>query len=112
MDDSMGFRELIGFCLYWMYLPMATLSVVYHGTFSAAFPHRVIPAIAKCMPGYLLGVGALAGGEALQELLTVPFSAIPYIGLAIPFLIYFYSLVVQARLTGTLYLRYQDRIGW
>lgn len=111
-ETSRRFGLLIGYLIYWAYLPMATLATVYNGTLSAALPHRVIPAIASSMPGYLLGVGALAAGELIQQSLSAVLGAIPIIGIFIPFLIYFYALVVQARLTGTLFLRYQNRIGW
>ncbi len=57
--------------------------------------------------------GIVAGrAKLIQQSLSEAIGAIPLIGIFIPFLIYFYALVVQARLTGTLFLRYQNRIGW
>jgi hypothetical protein len=59
---------------------MATLATVYNGTISAALPHCVIPAIARSMPGCLLGVGALAAGELIQQSLSTQPAVKPVAG--------------------------------
>jgi len=94
----------------WLYFPMAVLGVVLNGHLGGALPHVVIPAIIRCMPGYLIGVAALAIISSVLGLLQEKIHEIPFIGVLLVWLIAICLLVMQARLTGTLGVRYQRRI--
>jgi hypothetical protein len=96
--------------VFGFYVPMAVLGLVLHGHAGGAMPHRVIPAIVRCMPGYLIGVGSLTLISLLMNELHDVVRTIPYAGLPLGWLMTVCLMVMQGRLTGTLGLRFARRI--
>lgn len=101
-----GLSELV----YGFYIPMGVLGLVLHGHAGGALPHRVIPAIIRCMPGYLIGVGSLTLISVLTNLLHDWVRQIPLAGVLLGWLLTICLMVMQGRLTGTLGLRFARRI--
>ncbi len=110
--DGQGALYLLGLICRWIYFPMATLAVICHGSVWAALPHRVVPALLRCLPGYLLCAATFALAEILQSIFSDILGMAPFIGWFLPWVIYMYVMIAQARLTGLIYLRYRDRIPW
>jgi hypothetical protein len=107
---------IIGSLLYFAgcaYFPMAMISFVMNSSVAAALPHRVIPAILRCLPEYFVPVVLLIGIKILSVLLDGVFSILP-VQLSSPImtLVWFYLLMVQARITGLTGLNLRERIGW
>ncbi|HYF37188.1 MAG TPA: hypothetical protein VD994_17945 [Prosthecobacter sp.] len=102
----------LGAVVKWGYLPLATLAVVCHGSVWAALPHRVLPALVRCLPGYLVCAGAFAAAEILQAVFSELLGMIPILGWFLPGVVFMYVMLVQARLTGLIYWRYQERMPW
>ncbi|MFP4225376.1 MAG: hypothetical protein ACLFRF_01490 [Desulfobacterales bacterium] len=95
-----------------LYFPMAVIALQAFGTLGGAMPHVVIPAVIRAMPGYLLGVLALAMvfvGCTFAEGLT---AEIPFAGWVLTAFIGLYGLMCQARLIGLIYRHYEHKIGW
>ena len=106
-----AFSEIFGMLFAAAYFPMATLGVVCSGSVAGAMPHRVIPAILRCLPGYLLCVGLFVMVEIVRSLsgfgsgLSLPWMlVIGFVGI--------YGMFVQARLTGMIYLRSSEKLPW
>jgi hypothetical protein len=59
-ETQMAIWREVGQAVYSLYIPMAVMGLVLHGSAAGALPHRVIPAIMRCMPGYLGGVCIMA----------------------------------------------------
>lgn len=94
------------------YHPMACISLVMDCGFTVAMPHKVLPAIFRCLPGYLVCVVGVAVVLLIPPSRSTA-SIVPY--LLQTFLLAIGSLyisVVQARITGLTGRRYRDRIGW
>jgi hypothetical protein len=91
---------------------MATLAVICHGTIWAALPHRVLPALCRCMPGYLMCAAAFAVAEMLRTWTGDAVEMNFFLSWALSWLVLVYVLLAQARLTGLIYLRYRRQIGW
>jgi len=113
-DESNAFWPVLLAALGYafLYFPMGILGVVNFGGIGAALPHIVFPAIIRCLPGYLVIV---AGMFLVSGLLFVAdeFAArIPYVGWLLSAAILLYLLMVKARLLGSMYLHYQERLGW
>jgi predicted PurR-regulated permease PerM len=89
---------------------MAVLGLVLHGHAGGALPHRVIPAIIRCMPGYLIGIASLTVISLLVTSLQELADLIPYAGALFGWLLTICLMVMQGRLTGTLGLRFARRI--
>jgi hypothetical protein len=96
--------------VFWPYFPMAVLMVVFQGTAGGALPHRVLPAILRCMPGYLPGVAALAAVNFGMNMLHEKLSTLAWVGPLTGWLITLCLLVMQARLTGLIGMRHAARI--
>lgn len=111
-DDEAGWRLLRGLAdvIYSFYVPMAVLGLVLHGHAGGALPHRVIPAIIRCMPGYLIGIASLTAISLLVNSLQEITRLIPYAGVLLGWLLTICLMVMQGRLTGTLGLRFARRI--
>ncbi|MBL9132587.1 MAG: hypothetical protein JNG86_15385 [Verrucomicrobiaceae bacterium] len=92
------------------YFPMAVIGVVLNGHVGGALPHRVLPAIVRCMPGYLLGVASLTIISMGVGLLQDQVKTLSWIGILPGWLLTICLLVMQARLTGTLGLRYAQKV--
>lgn len=107
-DAGLFFSRLFN----WIYFPMATLAVVCSGTLWAALPHRVVPAIYRVIPGYLVCAAAFAVAELGRDAASSMFGWLPVIGFVLPWILFMYCMLVQARLTGLIYLRYRDRLTW
>lgn len=113
-DESSTQALLYWLCamLKWLYFPMAVLAVICHGSLWAALPHRVLPAVVRCLPGYLLCAAGFGLAELLEGGLSAGLSEVPAFGWLLPLVTFLYFMFVQARLTGLIYLRYQERIPW
>ena len=111
-DDEAAFKTLRGIAevVFGAYVPMAVLGLVFHGHAGGAMPHRVIPAIFRCMPGYLIGMGGLTLISVLTNALHEVVRIIPLAGILLGWLLTICLMVMQARLTGTLGLRFARRI--
>lgn len=94
-----------------VYFPMAVLGVVLQGHAGAALPHRVLSAIVRTCPGYLLGAGVLLAIELGINWLSDALIDWSLLGILPARLLGICLLVVQARLTGTLGIRYAARIA-
>jgi hypothetical protein len=103
---------LLASVLKWLYFPMATLAVICHGSAWAALPHRVVPALIRCLPGYLVCAGAFALADLVQWLGSAAMGMVPVLGWFLPWVAFMYVMIVQARLTGLIFLRYQERLPW
>jgi len=95
------------------YHPMACVALILHGSVFAALPHKVLPAIAHSLPGYLVPVVFLlfvkAGIGFLLQVVT-PLPALFEIMSAA--LIGFFTLIIQARIAGLAGRRFRDKLGW
>lgn len=111
-NDEAGWKVLRGLSelVYGFYVPMAVLGLVLHGHAGGALPHRVIPAIIRCMPGYLIGIASLTAISLLVTSLQKIADLIPYAGALLGWLLTICLMVMQGRLTGTLGLRFARRI--
>jgi hypothetical protein len=89
---------------------LRALSKVVYGHAGGALPHRVIPAIIRCMPGYLIGIASLTAISLLVTSLQKIADLIPYAGALLGWLLTICFMVMQGRLTGTLGLRFARRI--
>jgi hypothetical protein len=98
--------------LFILYFPMSMLGVVMHGHLGGALPHRVIPAIFRALPGYLLVVALFAGLTVLSSLSDAIGSTIPFLGFVITAIPTLYLLMAEARLIGLLYRAKREQIGW
>jgi hypothetical protein len=95
-----------------LYFPMAILAIVLFGNLSGALPNIVIPALFRCMPGYLLVVGVLVLVFIISSVAEDFADRVFLVGWFLSAAISLYFLMVQARLIGLLYIRHQERIGW
>lgn len=108
----------LSFVLASAYIPMALISYVMNGGFGSLMPHRVLPAIARVMPGYLMLVLARADIDGMMYLMIWAFEKLNLhwmliLGLMpVLMLTFLYSLMVQGRLTGLFFLYYQTRLRW
>jgi uncharacterized membrane protein YraQ (UPF0718 family) len=110
MEDASRVARWLWQAVFWPYFPMAVLGVVLQGTVGGALPQHVIPAIIRCLPGYLAGMAALAGIHLGMNLLHAQVRALPWAGLLLGWLLSICLLVMQARLTGTMGVRHARRI--
>ncbi len=94
------------------YFPMAILGIIQFGGLSGVLPHLVLPAIFRCLPGYLFAMVALALVSVLPICAEEWAKGIRYWHWVIIPALSLYSLMAQARFIGLLYLKYEDRIGW
>lgn len=109
-ETQMAIWREVGQAVYSLYIPMAVMGLVLHGSAAGALPHRVIPAIMRCMPGYLGGVCIMALISLTTDWLRESARMIPYAGLPLAWLLTICLMVMQGRLTGTLGLRFARRI--
>lgn len=96
----------------WLYFPMAVLALVLFGHLGAALPHRVLPAIIRAMPAYLVAAIALLLAEVCGDILALLLVGIPYLGVFLSAAVTLYFLLVQGRLTGLAYVNSRARIAW
>lgn len=96
----------------WAYFPMAALSIVWHGTIGSALPHRVLPAIVSCMPGYLWCVAAYAAVQILIDDFSVVTRLLPFGSTFLVMMAIMYGFLAQGRLIGLMSMHYHDRLPW
>lgn len=94
------------------YFPMSVLAMLSYGGILAALPPIVVPAILRCMPGYILTVVVLIATFIICGVVEELCGHIPYVGWLFGTAVGLYSLMVQARLIGLLYRNKRDEIGW
>jgi hypothetical protein len=96
------------------YIPMACIALVMTDSLTSALPHRVIPAIKRCLPEYLVPVLVLISIKVLTVLVEgLSVLILPVLLSAIlTSLITFYGLILQARITGLTCHRFRERIQW
>ena len=95
-----------------LYFPMAVLATQAMGGFDAAFPHIVLPAVWKALPGYLLALTALILVFALCAFAEVLSTRILAIGWFLTPTFALYGLMFQGRLIGLIYRDKRGQLGW
>lgn len=103
--------QVVGLAFFVFYFPMGTLGLVMHGHLGGALPHRVLPAIFRAFPGYLLVVFIFGGLTVLSTLIDA-LAAIPLLGGAAAAVPSLYLLMAQGRLIGLLYRSKREELGW
>jgi hypothetical protein len=94
-----------------IYFPMATLGYVMHGHLGGALPHRVLPAIFRALPGYLVVIVLFTVLTVLSTLSDI-ISKVPLVGIVLTAAPTLYLLMAQGRLIGLLYRAKREQIGW
>jgi hypothetical protein len=95
------------------YFPMGCIAVVMVGTLESVLPHRVVPAIMRCLPGYLVPMAFLFAAKLLTAVLDHVLSGAPAVfSSVLVALAWFYLLIIQARITGLTGRRFRWRINW
>jgi hypothetical protein len=103
--------EVGAFAFAVIYFPMATLGYVMHGHLGGALPHRVVPAIFRALPGYLIVIVLFTVLTSLSTVSDV-ISRVPLIGIVLTAAPSLYLLMAQGRLIGLLYRSKREQIGW
>lgn len=112
-----GADGVIGSLLYFLsaaYFPMACIALVMTDSLTSALPHRVLPAIKRCLPEYWVPVVVLI----LLKVITVFIEGIclfilpAFFSATLIALMTFYGLIIQARITGLSCQRFRERIQW
>lgn len=104
--------HLTGLLFASLYFPMASLALVCTGNAASALPHQVLPAVVRCLPGYLLCAllfGAMEIGRGVTEAM---FEKVPVVSMVLPGMVAIYGMFVQARLAGMIYLRSSEKLPW
>jgi|GEM_PF-2367259 len=92
------------------YLPMALLNAAVYETVASVLPHRVFPAIYRCMPSYLISSSFFFVIMMAEEFVSDWSERVPYVSwLALAF-VSFYFLVIQGRMIGLIYRRSEQAI--
>jgi len=110
--SSITIGDVFAWSFYWLYFPIATLSVACKGTVVAVLPHIVVPSLRRVLPGYLICVAVFALAEIGRDLLSSLLSAVPILGGLTSLFFFMACMLVQARLIGLIYLRYRSRFQW
>jgi len=95
-----------------LYFPMAILGLVQFGNLSGTLPHVVVPALWRCLPGYLLTVATFVFVLIVSAVIQRLAGKVPFWGWLLASTVSLYFLMVQARLIGLLYVKNEERIGW
>jgi len=95
-----------------LYFPMSILGIVEIGNMEGALPHVVLPAVCRCLPGYLLAVAILAFIVIFSVKIEEMADEVHIWGRLLSSALSFYFLMVQARFIGLLYVKNEERIGW
>ena len=104
--------EVVSVAFMVFYFPMATLGLVLHGHLGGCLPHRVLPAIFRSLPAYLLVVVMFAVLLFLSSLSETIGSKVPFVGAVLTAAPTLYLLMAQGRLIGLLYRSKREQIGW
>ncbi len=112
-DDSvLGLGEILIMMSIAAYSPMGVLGLLHFGTLGAAMPHRVIPAIVRCMPAYLIAAGAVFFELFANHTVSLMVGWIPILGSLIEWAVLIYLMIVSGRLIGVMYRQNQAVVGW
>jgi len=104
-DANPWFRFAL-LALGWLYCPMAILGVVLWESAEGLSPLRVVPAIVKALPAYLLSLPAM---PLLYLMSMVPARGVSGVAMAVPAM---YLLMVMGRTLGVIYRTYAHRLKW
>jgi hypothetical protein len=92
---------------------MACIGLVMTGSIATALPHRVIPAIKRCLPEYVVPVTFLIMIKVVTVLIQGIAIILPaFISMILLSLVGQYFLMMQARITGLTCRKFRDRIQW
>jgi hypothetical protein len=95
-----------------LYFPMAILGIVQFGNLCGTLPHLVLPALWRCLPGYLLAVVTLILVLILSAVVQELAEKVAFLRWLLTSAVSLYFLMVQARFIGLLYVKNEARIGW
>lgn len=108
-----GFIASLLFFISAAYFPMACIGLVMTGSIATALPHRVIPAIKRCLPEYVVPVTFLIMIKVVTVLIQGIAIILPaFISMILLSLVGQYFLMMQARITGLTCRKFRDRIQW
>ncbi len=93
------------------YLPMALLGVALHDSLAGVNPLRVLPAIVKVLPAYVVALAAIAAACAMTYPLAY-LARVPLLGEVLGAMFEVYWLTVVTRIIGLVYCSYQKRLNW
>jgi hypothetical protein len=107
-----GYEAALWSGLGWaaFYFPMGLLNAAIYADISAALPHRVLPAIFRSMPSYLIAVFLLGAVIAISAVMAEVSKLVPYLGWFLGSAFSLYFTMVQARIVGLIYRRNQERL--
>jgi hypothetical protein len=111
-SDAREIAEMAASAWVAFYTPMAVLGLVMHGHLGGSMPHRVLPAIVRTLPGYVVVVAMSGGLLVLSHLAEELGPMVPYVGTVLIAAVSLYLLMAEARLIGLLYRAKRDQIGW
>lgn len=96
------------------YFCMGTLSLVVFNNFSQVLPHRILPAIFRSGPAFMLAGAALALVPVAFEVAwdMLPDSMTTFVRGLIASAPAGFFMIAHARLIGLLYVANRERIGW
>ncbi len=94
------------------YFPMAVLGSVAAGNLVGALPHVVLPAIFRCLPGYLVVVTGLVVAVVACAVVEEFGGRVPYVGWFVAAVVALYSMMAQGRLIGLIYRAKSEALGW
>lgn len=104
--------EVIGMALFAMYFPMAALAMVGRTAWSSVLPKIVLPSIKVCLPDYFVIAAGVFLAEFAREFVLSALGWLPLAGGTAASLVYFYGMLVCARLMGLMYSKHRKSIGW
>jgi len=125
-ETSWGIAKILCLLAALYFLPMAFLSISFHGSLLAAGPRTVVPAMRACgtdyvaVTVYVIGLTLIAFGVSYVTSLCRAFvGRMHFLGflvssaLAIPaFAIDLFFAMVVSRMLGLLYRRHRKELGW
>lgn len=104
--------DWVGLLFASLYFPMASLALVCTGNAASALPHQVLPAVVRCLPGYLFCALLFGAMEFSRGLTQAVFEPVHVVGTILSGAVAIYGMFVQARLTGMVYLRSSEKLPW
>lgn len=94
------------------YFPLAVLATSAYGGLTALSPHIVLPAMFRCMPGYLLYMVEITVPFVLVVIAGDLLTKIPFAGWILTTVLGLYNLMFQARLIGLIYRQKHAVLDW
>ncbi len=94
------------------YFPMAVQGSVAAGNLVGALPHVVLPAIFRCLPGYLVVVAGLVVAVGVCGVVEEFGGRVPYVGWFVASGVAIYSMMMQGRLIGLIHREKAEALGW